>query len=217
MVVASSDFTCDGTSNGYWDVYDNLWNNINSSTNLISVNPTDLGSNNGVANVPAFWTAGAQNLSLQFLQSGTYHVVKHIGLTALGGNTLCTMDSDTITICIDTIPLVEVAEYIPDFVCLNTTISTSVFEDSVNCFDSTLYRFTVYNSSNSIIFRAHQVLIRLIVLHRLHQAFTTLNTLHLMIVVVALFKTPFMLLGLPFIPKAAVVLLGQRIQCRHHI
>ena len=35
-----------------------------------------------------------------------------------------------------------------------------------------------------------------------------------MIVVAALFKTPSMLLELPFIPKAAVVLLGQRIQCQ---
>ena len=70
MVVASgSDFTCDPTANGYWEVYDSQWNLLTLPNNKFSLNTgSSLGSGGIFPTVPAYWTSGSNNLNLQFLQ-----------------------------------------------------------------------------------------------------------------------------------------------------
>jgi len=156
MVVASgSDFTCDATANGYWEVYDSQWNLLTLPNNKFSLNTgSSLGSGGIFPTVPAYWTSGSNNLNVQFLQSGTYNIVKHIGLTAFGGNTLCTLDIDTISVCVDTIAITEIAISIADTICIGTVTNSAVYQDSINCNSPSSYSLFVFDESNVILFNS---------------------------------------------------------------
>ena len=160
-VGSITQYSCDSSTAGVWEIYDDQWNLITLSSGVISLatgsTTGDFGFFNANKLAPWNWNLGSKDLEISFSSVGKYHLIKYVGTAEnsslyTGPNAAyCYIDQDTVDICVDTIPIVQVAEYFPDFVCLNSTISTSVFEDSVNCFDSTLYRFTVYNSSNSIV------------------------------------------------------------------
>ena len=156
MVVASgSDFTCDATANGYWEVYDSQWNLLTLPNNKFSLNTgSSLGYGGIFPTVPAYWTSGSNNLNVQFLQSGTYNIVKHIGLTAFGGNTLCTLDIDTISVCVDTIAITEIAISIADTICIGTVTNSAVYQDSINCNSPSSYSLFVFDESNVILFNS---------------------------------------------------------------
>ena len=156
MVVASgSDFTCDPTANGYWEVYDSQWNLLTLPNNKFSLNTgSSLGSGGIFPTVPAYWTSGSNNLNLQFLQSGTYNIVKHIGLTAFGGNTLCTLDIDTISVCVDTIAITEIAISIANTICVGTVTNSAVYQDSINCNSPSSYSLFVFDESNVLLFNS---------------------------------------------------------------
>ena len=156
MVVASgSDFTCDATANGYWEVYDSQWNLLTLPNNKFSLNTgSSLGSGGIFPTVPAYWTSGSNNLNVQFLQSCTYNIVKHIGLTAFGGNTLCTLDIDTISVCVDTIAITEIAISIADTICIGTVTNSAVYQDSINCNSPSSYSLFVFDESNVILFNS---------------------------------------------------------------
>ena len=156
MVVASgSDFTCDPTANGYWEVYDSQWNLLTLPNNKFSLNTgSSLGSGGIFPTVPAYWTSGSNNLNVQFLQSGTYNIVKHIGLTAFGGNTLCTLDIDTISVCVDTIAITEIAISIADTICIGTVTNSAVYQDSINCNSPSSYSLFVFDESNVLLFNS---------------------------------------------------------------
>ena len=151
MVVADlvgNNFSCDGSSLGYWTVFDDNSVLLSSTSGMYTLGTSSFLGNSGVsAAIPAFWTTGSTDLSIKFNFSGNYTIVKHIGLTAFGGNTLCSVDSDSISICVDTIPETIIAVNIPDTICIGTAINTSLFSDSINCNSPTQYRLSIFDST----------------------------------------------------------------------
>ena len=156
-------YTCDSSTAGVWEIYDEQWNLIPSTSSLVSLaagsTTGDFGFFNANKFAPWNWNLGSKNLEISFSSVGTYHLIKYIGTTEnsniSGSPTFnqpyCRIDQDTVDICVDTIPVVEVADYFPDFVCLNSIVNTSVFADSVNCFDSSSYRFSIYDSNYTLV------------------------------------------------------------------
>ena len=151
MVVADlvgNNFSCDLSSRGYWTIFDDNSNLLDSTSGIYTLGTSSFIGNSGFsATIPAFWTTGSTDLTIKFNFSGNYTIVKHIGLTAFGGSTLCSIDSDSISICVDTIPETIIAVNIPDTVCLGTMINTSVFSDSINCNSPTQYRLSIFDST----------------------------------------------------------------------
>ncbi|HCP40188.1 MAG TPA: hypothetical protein DIT65_00185, partial [Cryomorphaceae bacterium] len=149
LVKASGqNYNCDTTTDGYWEIFNATWTLINPPGSGIQSLSGTLGSSNGVPSIPAFWTAGSKNISLSFNAPGTYHIVKHIGVSSSNGP-LCSMDSDTLTICIDSIPIVQPAVAIVDTICLGEDIDFTFVPDSVNCDSLNTYAFYVIDLDSS--------------------------------------------------------------------
>ena len=142
-------YSCDTTIHGYWEIFDANWNSINpSSSGIYTIG--NRGNNNGNPLTPAFWITGSKNISLSFNAQGIYHVVKHVGVSNSSGP-LCSIDSDTLTICVDSIPIIQPAVAIVDTICIGDDIDFIFVPDSVNC-DSLNTRSAIFdlNSSNIV-------------------------------------------------------------------
>ncbi len=149
LVKASGqNYNCDTTIDGYWEIFNATWNSINPPGSGIQSLTGTLGSSNGVPSIPAFWTVGSKNISLSFNATGTYHIVKHIGTSSSSGPQ-CAMDSDTLTICVDSIPLVQPALTVIDTICLGDDIDFTFIPDSVNCDSLNTYAFYVIDLDSS--------------------------------------------------------------------
>ena len=146
-------FRCDDTTKGYWEVFDDKWDTLALANSVYVISSGSFGSNNGFPTLPAYWNTGSQNITLKFLRAGTYNILKHIGLTANGSSALCATDVDTVSICIDTIPIIEPYP-LPEFICLGSDIEAAVFPDSTNCILPTNYQFTVYDSLFNQVFQS---------------------------------------------------------------
>jgi L-amino acid N-acyltransferase YncA/uncharacterized protein (DUF2235 family)/predicted ATP-grasp superfamily ATP-dependent carboligase len=171
MVVGSTSnppvYSCDTSSNGYWEVLDMNDNVIPSNSGVYTLSSGSTLGNYGANwffNTPTQWNIGSSNLTLRFNVAGTYQIVKRIGLTGGDGinnipnygndETLCRISSDTVTICVDTIPIAQLANVLPDTICLGDNLDYSFVEDSINCDSASTYSLYVnlINGTNNPIF-----------------------------------------------------------------
>jgi PKD repeat protein len=127
-------YVCDPTTSGYWEVYPPTGFQIISGP---------LGNSGGWPTYPPLWNNGGDPLKLKFTKAGTYSIVRYIGLTA-NGNALCSIDRDTHTICVDTIPLAQINPYLPDSICSGETVDIHFVRDSINCGTRAKYGVNVY-------------------------------------------------------------------------
>ena len=153
MIVANgNDFDCDSSASGFWQIYDDQWNLLTLPNNFYSLGSgITLGSNNSFPNFPSLWIPGSNNLSIEFTQKGIFHIVKHIGLTSVGVS-VCSIDSDTLTICVADAPIQSVANAIPDTACIGNIFSVLLNSSNGECNSNTLYSFSVFDTLGTSIY-----------------------------------------------------------------
>ena len=148
--AAGTNRLCDSTSSGYWEILDDNGNVIPQSAGVFTLSAaSSLGSYGAFPSIPGYWTSGSSNISIKFNLAGSYTIIKHIGLTGVGGSSLCTLGIDSHSICVDTIPFLFIAANIPDTICNGTTISMAFHKDSINCNSPTNYILEVFDSTYS--------------------------------------------------------------------
>ena len=144
--ISLSGTTCNDNIKGVWKIFPTTYTVISGSLGTVPSQTyiTDL----------SYWTAGTNSINVQFNKPGNYTIRRIIGLTS-GNDPLCAVDSADIVICVDTIPETNINIEFPDTSCINTTIYSSLFSDSVNCSELTKYQLTVYDSLyTSIIYQS---------------------------------------------------------------
>ena len=148
--AAGTNRLCDSTSSGYWEIFDDNGNIIPQSAGVFTLSAaSSLGSYGASPSIPGYWTSGSSNISIKFNLAGSYTIIKHIGLTGVGGFSLCTLGIDSHSICVDTIPYLFIAANTPDTICNGTTISMAFHKDSINCNSPTNYILEVFDSTYS--------------------------------------------------------------------
>ncbi len=133
---------CDTVFMGTWKISPMSTGNPSLQTGSL------LGSTGLNVSDPTTWTPGTSNITLKFNNPGTYTITRYTGTSS--NLSTCRIDSITKTICIDTIPIVELLSARFDTVCPNDTLNSVLKQDSINCGLQTYYSMSIIPLGSSI-------------------------------------------------------------------